>query len=465
MPLEPLPTQEIPPTAGTVFSGRLPSEAHESIERALELARLHLGLDVAFLAQFRDGEEVFRVVEGDAESFGLAEDTSVPVEETYCVRMVRGEIPNVVPEAHEARDVRDLPITDAACIGAYIGVPVRSGNGSIWGTLCCLSHDPQPLLDARDVSLLRLLADLVAEEIVTLEAETWRRELERARVEEILDREAVSIHLQPIFDLEQSEIVAFEALARFGSDVCRPTSEWFAIAREVGLGRELELLAVRTALARLPDLPAGRSLALNVLPDTAVSAEFSELLAGLGERVVVEVTEHAPVENYEDFESAVAELRTHGTRLAVDDVGAGYSSLMHIVSLHPEILKLDASLTKGIDADPARRALASSLLGFASAMDAVVVAEGIETRAELEELKAVGIEYGQGYHLGRPRPDVEPDPWVGEDAVWEPILATGRVEEYVPWRTIVVWLLFAALAWVLFAATGFALYKLLGLIV
>jgi EAL domain-containing protein (putative c-di-GMP-specific phosphodiesterase class I) len=460
MALESLPTQGVPLTAESEFGGRLPTEAHASIARALELARVYLDLDVAFLAQFREGEEIFRVLDGDAASFGLDEDDAVPLEQTYCTRMVRGEIPNVLPDA---RIVREPPGVDT--IGAYIGVPVRLENGSTWGTLCCLSHRPQPSLDDRDVALLRLLADLVADKIVTLEAETWRRETERARIEEILDREAISIHLQPIFDLEHSEIVAFEALARFGSDVSRPTSEWFAIARDVGLGKDLELLAARAALARLSELPPDRFLALNVLPDTAITREFSELLAGLGDRVVVEVTEHAPVGDYEEFEGALAELRAHGTRLAVDDVGAGYSSLMQTVSLRPEILKLDASLTAGIDVDPARRALASSLLGFASAIDAIVVAEGVETRAELEELKAVGIRYGQGYHLGRPRPDVEPDPWVGEDAAWEAVLAAETVAENVPRPGAVgIWILLAALAWVFVAAIGFGLYLLLGIV-
>jgi EAL domain-containing protein (putative c-di-GMP-specific phosphodiesterase class I) len=451
--------RDLTPTPGGLtassspVAARLPREAHGSIARALELARLHLELDVAFLAQFRDEEEIFRVVEGDADSFGLDEGIAVPLDETYCARMVRGEIPNVVPDAR------------AEGIGAYIGVPVRSASGGVWGTLCCLSHRAKPLLDTRDVALLRFLADLVAGEIVTLEAETWRRDTERARVEEILDREAISIHLQPIFDLGREEIVGFEALARFGSDVSRPTSEWFAIAREVGLGRELELLAAGAALARLSEVPPGRFLSLNVLPDTAATVEFGELLDGLGDRVVVEVTEHAPVEDYEQLAGAVAELRTHGTRLAVDDVGAGYSSLRHIVSLHPEILKLDSSLTTGIDADPVRQALASSLLGFASALDAIVVAEGVETGAELAELKAIGLEYGQGYHLGRPRPDVDPDPWVGEDAAWEPLVASGKVEESVSWpQALGICLLLIALAWVLFAAAGFGVYQLLGLV-
>lgn len=462
MALEPLPTQGVPLTAKRMFSGRLPTEAHASIAKALELARVYLDLDVAFLAQFRDGEEIFRVLEGDTASFGLDEDTAVPLEQTFCARMVRGEIPNVLPDA---RVLRHHPDAEAAGIGAYIGVPVRVLSDSVWGTLCCLSRRPKPSLDDRDVALMRLLADLVADKIVTLEAESWRRETERGRIEEILDREIISIHLQPIFDLEHSEIVAFEALARFGSDVSRPTSEWFAIAREVGLGKELELLAARAALARLPELPPGRFLALNVLPDTAITPEFSELLAGLGDRVVVEVTEHAPVGDYGEFEGALAELRGHGTRLAVDDVGAGYSSLMQIVSLRPEILKLDATLTAGIDVDPARRALASSLLGFASAIGAIVVAEGVETRAELDELKAVGIKYGQGYHLGRPRPDVEPDPWVGEDAAWEPVPAAKTVAETMAWpRAVRIWIVLAALAWVVFAAIGFGLYMLLGVV-
>ena len=450
---DPLPISGALAEPSSPLGGRLPREAHTSIGRALELARDHLGLDVAFLAQFRNGDEIFRVLAGDGDSFGLDEDAAVPLEETFCARMVRGEIPNVIPDAR------------GGGVGAYIGVPVRLEGGRVWGTLCCLGHGPQPSLDERDVALLRLLADLVADEIITLEAETWRRETERGRVEEILDREAITIHLQPIFELAHAQVVGFEALARFGSDVSRPTSEWFDIAREVGLGRELELLAARAALARLAELPTGLFLSLNVLPDTAATVEFSELLAGLGDRVVVEVTEHAPVEDYEELEGAVSELRTGGARLAVDDVGAGYSSLKHIVSLRPEVLKIDASLTAGIDVDPARRALASSLLGFASAMDSVVVAEGIETRAELEELKAVGIEYGQGYHLGRPRPDLEPDPWVGEDAAWEPLRAVDPARESLAWPAAVrLWLGLAALGWLLFAAAGFGLYKLVALL-
>jgi EAL domain-containing protein (putative c-di-GMP-specific phosphodiesterase class I) len=448
---DPSPTLGVLAAPSSALGGRLPREAHTSIARALDLARVHLGLDLAFLAQFRDGEEIFRVVEGDADSFGLDEDTALPLDETYCARMVRGEIPNVIPDAR------------AAGIGAYIGVPVCLEGGRLWGTLCCLGHAAQPSLDERDVAFLRLLAELVADEIVTLEAESWRREIERARVEEILDLEAITIHLQPIFELATAEVVGFEALARFGSDVSRPTSEWFDIAREVGLGRELELLAARAALARLSELPPGVFLCVNVLPDTAATAEFSELLAGLGDRVVVEVTEHAPVEDYEELVGAVADLRTRGTRLAVDDVGAGFSSLLHIVSLHPEILKLDASLTTGIDCDPARRALASSLLGFASAMDTVVVAEGIETREELEELKAVGIEYGQGYHLGRPRPDLEPDPWIGEDAAWElPLTADRAHDPRVRPAALLLWLGLGILAWAVFGAIGFGLYTLAG---
>jgi EAL domain-containing protein (putative c-di-GMP-specific phosphodiesterase class I) len=91
-------------------------------------------------------------------------------------------------------------------------------------------------------------------------------------------------------------------------------------------------------------------------------------------------------------------------RLAVDDAGAGFATLQHILRLQPDLIKLDLSLTRDIDKDPVRRALASSLVSFAREINAQLIAEGVETAEELETIRALGIAFGQGYHLARPQP-------------------------------------------------------------
>lgn len=180
---------------------------------------------------------------------------------------------------------------------------------------------------------------------------------------------------------------------------------WFADAADVGLGLQLELAAIRMSLLHIDHLPPDAYLAVNASPATIVSPELLGLLTSAPRgRVMLEVTEHALVPSYEELGHALEGLREVGVRLAIDDAGAGFASLKHILNLHPDVIKLDMSLTRGIDADPARRALASALLAFGSEISAEIVAEGIETVAELETLRALGVPYGQGYYLGRPQP-------------------------------------------------------------
>jgi EAL domain-containing protein (putative c-di-GMP-specific phosphodiesterase class I) len=203
----------------------------------------------------------------------------------------------------------------------------------------------------------------------------------------------------------------------------RPPDVWFAEAREIGLGIELEMAALRMALGQLRQLPSGLYLSLNASPDTMMSPEFRALVAEApAERVVLELTEHDRIDDYELFEKAANELRSHGVRLAVDDAGAGFASFRHILNLHPDIIKLDIGLTRGIDGDPARRALGSAMLAFGlDAFGAAIVAEGIETEGEFKTLRGLGCRFGQGYYLGRPGRLRLPRPQAdGAEPLWTP---------------------------------------------
>jgi EAL domain-containing protein (putative c-di-GMP-specific phosphodiesterase class I)/DNA-binding NarL/FixJ family response regulator len=224
------------------------------------------------------------------------------------------------------------------------------------------------------------------------------------RVRHAIDDDVVHAVYQPICTLAGSTVGA-EALARFRGPPARGPVRWFAEADEVGLLRDLELAAVRAALVGLPDLPAHVFLAVNVSPSTLCSASFLRLVAGTdGPRLVVEITEHARIDDYDALRETLDALRDFGVRIAIDDAGAGFASPRHILRLEPEFIKLDRTLIDGIEADRSRQALAAGLISFAEKIDATIVAEGIERLAEVEKLSELGVRYGQGYFFARPGP-------------------------------------------------------------
>ena len=225
----------------------------------------------------------------------------------------------------------------------------------------------------------------------------------RARVAEVLSAGGPEIVYQPIVDIATQEVLGLEALSRFADGEC--PAGWFNSAATVGLGTDLELSAVRRALAGLEHMPEHVYLAVNVSPDTLADDRLAEVLRTVPSgRVVVELTEHCAVADYGPCRSAMEKLRVHGVRLAIDDAGAGYASLRHIIDLAPDIIKVDRSLVKGIDADSARRSLFVALVTFAGDLGATLVAEGVETAAEAEQLSRWGVGMGQGWHFGRPEP-------------------------------------------------------------
>lgn len=229
----------------------------------------------------------------------------------------------------------------------------------------------------------------------------------RARVEEVLRTRGVTMFLQPIVAVSSGRLTGVEALARF-ADGRRP-DVWFDEAGDAGLRFELELLAVEQALARLAELPPATSLSINACPDVIADPRFGPVLAASGaplDRVVVEITEHIRIDQYEPLQRALARLRGSGVRVAVDDAGAGFASLSHVLRLRPDVVKLDRSLVSGVDGDRARRTLITALGLLALDIGASVTAEGVETSAELAALADLGVESAQGYFIGRPTADL-----------------------------------------------------------
>jgi len=156
------------------------------------------------------------------------------------------------------------------------------------------------------------------------------------------------------------------------------------------------------------ELPEGLYLSVNASPATVTGGAFAEAVTGVDlSRIVLEVTEQAMVQDHDRLNFALDGLREQGLRVAVDDAGAGYAGLQQILRLRPDIIKLDMSLTRDVDRDPARASLAQALASFAARTEAIIVAEGIEREEELAVLRDLGIARGQGWLLGRPGPLAE----------------------------------------------------------
>ncbi len=226
-----------------------------------------------------------------------------------------------------------------------------------------------------------------------------------ARVRQATQPGAIATVYQPIVELATGRTVGFEALSRFNLEPQQGPAAWFADAASVSLERELERAALESALAGFGRLPPDCFMAVNLGPEAALDDDMTALLATHDPaRTVVELTEHAQVADYDALHAGLLELRAHGLRLAIDDAGAGYASLRHILNLKPDIIKADISLTALADSDRGSRAMMSALVSFASEMGQLVIAEGIEHAETLTALKAIGVHYGQGYLLGRPQP-------------------------------------------------------------
>ena len=252
------------------------------------------------------------------------------------------------------------------------------------------------------VDVVRELAGQLEREARIVEHEQTLRD----RVDRALEKGAIVPAYQAIVDLAMWRIVGVEALARFQLEPRRSPDVWFKEAAVVGRSTELELAAVRAEARAFEDPAVGSCyVAFNVSPETILHRGIFEALVGLPwDHVVLEVTEHAPVAEYSALADALGPFRAAGGRLSVDDAGAGFASLRHILRLEPDVIKLDISLTRDVDTDRRKRALAAALCSFANEMGISIVAEGVETRSELEALRTLGVGYCQGYFLRKPAP-------------------------------------------------------------
>ncbi|MFL4471476.1 EAL domain-containing protein [Tateyamaria armeniaca] len=390
--------------------------ADDTIDASLRFVREHLGMEVAYLSEFVDDNLVFRAVDAPGFEEVVAVGNKMPLDAVYCRHILEGRLPELIPDTSIEPLCQTIDITHAVPIKSHVSIPIRRSDGTTYGMFCCLSRSTRADLNLRDLEVMRAFATISAEQVNSRLSTHSASMMLRTRTVEMIESKAFDIVYQPIMDARSRRPKGFESLCRFRSDPYRTPDVWIDEARQAGLQKEMEVCLIAQALEALNHLPDDIYISVNSSPDTVASGALADVfMPWPAERIVLEVTEHSMVADYDVLLAELDKLRFRGVRLAIDDAGAGYAGLQHIVRLHPDIIKLDISLTAQIDTSVVRRSLGAALVSFAREIGACIVAEGIETGEELDTLTGLGVPLAQGYFLGRPSSLKDAVAWFAKD--------------------------------------------------
>jgi EAL domain-containing protein (putative c-di-GMP-specific phosphodiesterase class I) len=381
------------------------SEADNQVAELLRTAKDALRLSVSFLTRMDGVSQTLEVVETSIPF--LFQEGNVQRQDTSLCQAIRDKkLPAVIPDLKKFPAAMKLPAARLPRIRSYVSVPVVLSDGTVYGTFCAAGLTTDRELTKRDKALMDVLAHAAAVIIEPGVQANAKRTAIEARLNPVMERGGPVVVLQPIVDLASGRRVGAEALSRFPAEWAKAPDICFAEAHSIGQGDRLELLAIERAAELLHEVSG--YIAMNVSPATFLRPDCLELLGAFPlTRVLLELSEHDQVEDYDELHSALAPLRARGMRLAIDDVGAGFSSLRHIVLTSPDVIKLDRSIVDGVAADRVLTTLVRSLTEFGHGCGSKVVAEGIETADDAAALLALGVDLGQGWFFGRPGPAAE----------------------------------------------------------
>lgn len=391
--------------AGVLGRAHAETAPEETAQRILDQLADIIGLPAIALVRHTPQGDMTPIAARGAltRAFAVGVPTATPVARALEARMTHG--PHVeVPRGEEAGDPWGNTLADLG-VRAAAYAPMHHGE-SLAGLLVVgltgtrsrfpreeLAHRLPALMDFTNFAGALLGPRLAAG------AETTRA---RAAMKQILADRAFRPVFQPIVNIHDYRVVGYEALTRF-VDGARPDLR-FAEASALGMGLELEIACLDAALRASAALAPEAYLSLNVSPSAILeNRALAAIRRATPRELVLEVTEHVPIDDYFMLRAGIQDLGPD-FEVAVDDAGAGFSSMRHILELHPAVVKLDIGLIRGIPNDPAQQALVAGMAYFGSRTDCRMIAEGVETEAELLMLRQLGISYGQGYLLGKPAP-------------------------------------------------------------
>lgn len=378
------------------------SDAERQVADLLVIARDSLNLSLSFLTRMDGVTQHLEVVESVLPLL-FKDGNTQPQETSFCQAILDGKLPSVMPNVKDFPGAMKLPSAKWPRLRSFVSVPVVLSDGTTYGTFCAAGFTADKELTKRDKALMEVLAHAAAVIIEPGVREGARFAEIEARLAPILQSNGPAVVLQPIVELATGTRVGAEALSRFPREWGRSPDLCFADAHSIGQGHRLEMLALARAADYLDEVTG--YVAMNVSSATLLLPGCGELLSEFRlDRVLLELSEHDRVDDYDALRDVLAPLRAGGMRLAIDDVGAGFSSLRHIVLTTPDVIKIDRTLVDGVSRDPVLSTLVRALVEFAHGSEARVVAEGIETAADASALVKLGVDLGQGWYYGRPGP-------------------------------------------------------------
>jgi EAL domain-containing protein (putative c-di-GMP-specific phosphodiesterase class I) len=391
-----------PPRAAEAASLPHPTGAREEIGDMIEALRARLDMDVAFVSrQIGTTHRIFTHVAARGVAPLRTGDYN-PNENSLCWLVIEGKLPERVTDTSLYDVAACLPITEAINVRAHFSVPLRRRDGRVHGSLCCFSYRPRPDVGEREMQIIRSLAAIVSDQIEGRIELEERGEDAGREIENLIWEDDLMIIHQPIYDLTDWHLVGYECLMRQKANPDRSPLELLERARTAGKVLELELHAARKALATLDPAFPERFVAINVSPATLASAALAQLIPeGLESRLVIELNHQETATRHAELKAAIAALKERAW-VAVSSEGAGLAGLQALVDLGPDIVKIDGDFLGGLAADPARRALVKALVQFAGETEVTLIAQGVETREDLQVLRDLGVRFAQGNILGKP---------------------------------------------------------------
>lgn len=384
-----------------------PVELLRLIRSVVQELREFLNMDMAYVSQFHGDMQTFLAVDfsREGEQIGIYEGESTYLSKSFCKRVADGNLPNLIIDATLEPAVADIPETFEIPIKSFISAPIRMGDGKIFGSICCFSRSTCDWLTPQDASLLSLFSTFIARSF-SVKTDALRSLFTRQQeMNDIIKSKRYQILYQPIFEYSTKSVIGFEALTRFQENkISEDTEGVFKIASAFGMAPQLELEVFKAAYEQFAPASDDQFLSVNLSPQTVESKAFCTRFPTLPKHpLVLELTEHEAVENYASLNKKLDTLTRSGAKLAIDDVGSGYASFKHVVELNPEIIKIDANTIRGINEKKNKQGLIKAFVAYGSFTGTKIIAEGVETEAELDMLLSLGVKFFQGYLFSQPR--------------------------------------------------------------
>ncbi len=375
------------------------------IQNLLQLVRQQLNMEVAFISEFVDGYRVFRHIESIS-SFNLIQvGDSNPLDESYCQSVVNGQLPELIKNAQALPQAFKFKATKEVPVGAHISVPLKLSNGHVYGTFCTFSRTSKKFLTKRDLALVRVFASIAS---VAIEDNIDKHNIfdqRRRHYLNLLDQQKLQFYMQSIVNIRTNKIIGFELLFRNLEAINIPPTQTLHEIEELGLMNQLYENQFSHIEKLLQQVPENMFLSWNIAPNIIRNTNLLQTLTAHNlNRLVLEISEHDAIENYEEIQRYLDPLIKQGARIAIDDAGAGFASLLHILKLKPYYIKIDYSLIHNIHKEKELQALAKGLVSFADACNFTLIAEGIELPEELNSLQELHFECWQGYYFAKPKP-------------------------------------------------------------